>query len=96
MNRSLLPLYNQRSFSFYQASNPTQFDLYQNFDYIQKLDLGEPIEELNIDGEKVDTSIEVKGRNSRKPKKSNHGARPCSSYMRKLKLRGHYRKLRVD
>ena len=41
-----------------------------------------------------DDSIEAKGRNSRKPKKSNHGARPCSSFMRKLKIKGWYRKLK--
>ena len=35
-------------------------------------------------------SIQMKGRNSRRPKKANHGARPCSSYMRKLKQKGWY------
>ena len=40
------------------------------------------------DKEHDESVIEVKGRNSRKPKKANHGARPCSSYMRKLKRRG--------
>ena len=38
--------------------------------------------------------IEAKGRNSRKPKKANHGARPCSSFMRKLKIKGWYRKMK--
>ena len=36
--------------------------------------------------DEVDQSDEgfmMKGRNSRKPKKANHGARPCSSYMRR-------------
>ena len=28
-----------------------------------------------------------------KPKKSNHGARPCSSFMRKLKIRRWYHKV---
>ena len=37
---------------------------------------------------------DVKGRNSKTPKKSNHGARPCSSVMRKLKKLGWYKKLR--
>jgi hypothetical protein len=41
-------------------------------------------------------SIQMKGRNSRKPKKSNHGARPCSSYMRKLKQKGWYHILRGE
>ena len=35
-------------------------------------------------------AIQMKGRNSRRPKKANHGARPCSSYMRKLKQKGWY------
>ena len=34
--------------------------------------------------------LDVKGRNSRRPKKANHGARPCSSYMRKMKQKGWY------
>ena len=37
--------------------------------------------------------IDVKGRNSKTPKKSNHGARPCSSVMRKLKKQGWYKKI---
>jgi len=41
-------------------------------------------------------SLDMKGRNSNKPKKANHGARPCSSYMRKLKKKGWYHKLRGD
>lgn len=41
-------------------------------------------------------AVEVKGRNSRKPKKANHGARPCSSFMRKLKKKGWYHILRDD
>ncbi len=32
-------------------------------------------------------AYDVKGRNSKRPKKANHGARPCSSVMRKLKKR---------
>ena len=54
----------------------------------------------NLDSLKVqdlddsEDSIIAKGRNSRKPKKANHGARPCSSYMRKLKIKGWYRKLK--
>ena len=34
----------------------------------------------------------MKGRNSRIPKKANHGARPCSSFMRKLKKSGYYKR----
>ncbi|CAI2384142.1 unnamed protein product [Moneuplotes crassus] len=32
-----------------------------------------------------ESEMDLKGRNSRPPKKANHGARPCSSVMRKLK-----------
>ena len=39
---------------------------------------------MTIEGDQ-DIQIDVKGRNSKVPKKSNHGARPCSSVMRKLK-----------
>ena len=46
-------------------------------------------------GDDMENEEEVimKGRNSRKPKKANHGARPCSSYMRKLKKTGWVNKL---
>ena len=43
-----------------------------------------------------DFSLEVKGRNSRRPNKANHGARPCSSVMRKLKKKGWYNKIRDE
>jgi hypothetical protein len=39
---------------------------------------------------------EMKGRNSRIPKKANHGARPCSSMMRKAKKKGWYHKISRD
>lgn len=35
----------------------------------------------------------VKGRNSKVPKKANHGARPCSSVMRKMKKKGYFKKI---
>ena len=41
-----------------------------------------------------DLSYDVKGRNSRPPKRANHGARPCSSVMRKLKKKGWYHKVK--
>ena len=37
--------------------------------------------------------MDLKGRNSKTPKKANHGARPCSSVMRKLKKQGWYKKI---
>lgn len=39
--------------------------------------------------------FDLKGRNSKQPKKSNHGARPCSSVMRRLKKRSHFRGITV-
>ena len=45
---------------------------------------------IEEDGEGV---WDLKGRNSKTPKKSNHGARPCSSVMRKLKKQGWYKKI---
>jgi hypothetical protein len=41
----------------------------------------------------VEESWDLKGRNSKYPKKSNHGARPCSSVMRKLKKKGFFKKV---
>ena len=37
--------------------------------------------------------LDLKGRNSKYPKKANHGARPCSSVMRKLKRKGFFKKV---
>ena len=45
---------------------------------------------------KEEAGLEMKGRNSRKPKKANHGARPCSSYMRQLKQKGWYHIVRGE
>lgn len=36
--------------------------------------------------------INLLGKNSRWPKKANHGARPCSHIMRRLRTKGSYRK----
>ena len=55
---------------------------------VEDINAIEPIME-NQDEEMTD-DINVKGRNSRRPKKANHGARPCSSYMRKMKQKGWY------
>ena len=58
----------------------------QKHDNTQILDLTviESLKEIKKD-EKPQIGIEFKGRNSRQPTQSNHGARPCSSYMRRLK-----------
>ncbi len=48
------------------------------------------MEEGNEAGEQ---ELDLKGRNSKYPKKANHGARPCSSIMRKLKRRGWFKKV---
>jgi hypothetical protein len=37
--------------------------------------------------------FDLKGRNSKQPKKSNHGARPCSSVMRRMKKSGWYKRM---
>lgn len=50
-------------------------------------------EPVNMDD--VDELI-TRGRNSRRPKKANHGARPCSSHMRKLKKKGWFNKVKED
>ena len=36
------------------------------------------------------TDYELRGRNSHVPKKANHGAMPCSSFMRRLRKRALY------
>jgi len=43
-----------------------------------------------------DDELTTKGRNSRIPKKANHGARPCSSHMRKLKKKGWFNKMKDE
>ncbi len=40
--------------------------------------------------------ISARGRNSHVPKKANHGAHPCSSYMRKLRKKHHVRRPKAD
>jgi len=43
-----------------------------------------------------DIELDVKGRNSRMPKRANHGARPCSSFMRKIKRKRWFNKIRKE
>lgn len=40
--------------------------------------------------------MEMLGKNKRPPKKANHGARPCSSVMRKLKRKARSRRSNVN
>ena len=47
----------------------------------------------DFDNETIFGEMDLKGRNSKTPKKSNHGARPCSSVMRKLKKTGWFKKI---
>jgi hypothetical protein len=47
------------------------------------------------EAEDYEQGYDVKGRNSKRPKKANHGARPCSSVMRRLKKEAYYKKIRV-
>ena len=49
-----------------------------------------PFEDKELD------SILLFGRNSRVPNRANHGARPCSSYMRRLKIKGYYKSLKEE
>ena len=44
---------------------------------------------INIPEHNKEESIEInlKARNNRVPSQSNHGARPCSSFMRRLRLK---------
>lgn len=46
--------------------------------------------------ENFEDSILQVNRNARKPKRANHGARPCSSYMRRLRRKNIYKKWRED
>lgn len=49
----------------------------------------------NIDLFNECDELNLKGRNSKVPKKANHGARPCSSVMRKLKRVHHFKYMRT-
>ena len=59
--------------------------------------LEDPINKEVLIGDPFDDSqvFEFGGRNKRLPKKANHGARPCSSVMRKLKKKAWYHKTRT-
>ena len=50
----------------------------------------------NLEEQIEESGYQTRGRNSRKPKKSNHGARPCSSVMRNLKKKGWYNKVKDE
>ena len=43
----------------------------------------------------IEGDLNLKGRNSKIPKKANHGAKPCSSVMRKLKRYHHFKNMRT-
>lgn len=59
---------------------------------VNEIDNTEEYQMMNEVDEELD-QWDLKGRNSKVPKKSNHGARPCSSVMRKLKKKGWYKKV---
>lgn len=63
---------------------------------MQMDELNKVIDESTWGDEGDFDAMEMKGRNSRRPKKANHGARPCSSYMRKLKKTGYYHKVKDE
>jgi hypothetical protein len=60
-----------------------------------KIEINDPVPSPFIfDFDNTETvEMDLKGRNSKTPKKSNHGARPCSSVMRKLKKTGWFKKI---
>jgi uncharacterized membrane protein len=88
------------SFKFYSTSMSYQIPSYsfsiQNYNSQQflfnKEEIDNRIKDIEIKEENKIT-IELKGRNSKQPKRANHGARPCSSVMRRLKYRAFHRKL---
>lgn len=43
-----------------------------------------------------DLHIHLLNRNARKPHRANHGARPNSSFMRRLKFKGFYKKIKAE
>jgi hypothetical protein len=44
----------------------------------------------------LEEAIMQLNRNARKPKRANHGARPCSSYMRRLRKKNIYKKWKEE
>jgi hypothetical protein len=50
----------------------------------------------DVDSPLAEDELQMKGRNSRRPKKANHGARPCSSFMRRMKKKGWYHIVRGE
>lgn len=59
------------------------------------VDRGQPSYQMMEEADYEDV-FDVKGRNSKWPKKANHGARPCSSVMRRLKKAGYYKKVNTN
>ncbi len=54
--------------------------------------LGDMNKSLKTADDLLSEAILQLNRNARPPKLSNHGARPCSSFMRRLKKKGAYRR----
>ena len=81
--------------TFYRAM-PSQAHMDMNYlDQVLKLNKEDNIVPYvyDFDNESPLGEMDLKGRNSKTPKKSNHGARPCSSVMRKLKKTGWFKKI---
>ena len=72
-----------------------QFENFNQFKFLDDMEIerSHPKDDDLVLEMKEELEIEAKGRNSRKPKKANHGARPCSSFMRKLKKSGLFSKM---
>jgi len=89
------------SSQLFRAASATQNTCHANIDmqYIDQIMNMKAEDETKVEYvlpfefENEDLSYDLKGRNSKTPKKANHGARPCSSVMRKLKKQGWFKKV---
>jgi hypothetical protein len=76
-----------------QSSNAADLTFIENLYLAEKPEPKEMALMTIEEDSAADIAWDLKGRNSKTPKKSNHGARPCSSVMRKLKKQGWYKKI---
>ena len=73
---------------------PTQNLKDLKINYENENDFAEIDYSLEIDEKEI--QMRGRGRNTKAPKKANHGAKPCSSVMRKLKKKGWYHKVKDE
>ena len=86
---AMLPLHRRFLFQSHQCMQ-TPFDYQQVYRAMNEVSPAFEIESP------VEDEMQMKGRNSRRPKKANHGARPCSSFMRRMKKKGWYHIVRGE